>query len=51
VLFEFYPARIFMGDCGSMFLGFMIGVLSIFSGGKVATAFLVMGFPKGSMPA
>ena len=45
VLFEFYPAKILMGDSGSMFLGFMIAVLAIFSGGKVATAILVMGVP------
>jgi UDP-GlcNAc:undecaprenyl-phosphate GlcNAc-1-phosphate transferase len=34
-----------MGDSGSMFLGFMLAVLSIFSGGKIATAFLILGFP------
>ncbi|MBI2464307.1 undecaprenyl/decaprenyl-phosphate alpha-N-acetylglucosaminyl 1-phosphate transferase [Candidatus Peregrinibacteria bacterium] len=45
VLFEFAPAKILMGDTGSMFLGFMLAVLSIFSGGKIATAFLVLGFP------
>ena len=28
-----------------MFLGFVLAVLSIFSGGKVATAFLILGFP------
>jgi UDP-GlcNAc:undecaprenyl-phosphate GlcNAc-1-phosphate transferase len=39
------PAKIFMGDTGSMFLGFMLGVLAIISGGKVATAFLVLGLP------
>lgn len=43
--FNFPPAKIFMGDTGSMFLGFMLGVLAIISGGKVATAFLVLGFP------
>lgn len=42
---NFHPAKIFMGDSGSMFLGFMLGVLAIISGGKVATAFLVLGFP------
>jgi len=45
LIFEFYPARILMGDSGSMFLGFFLGVLAIFSGGKVATALLIMGFP------
>ncbi len=43
--FEFYPARILMGDTGSMFVGFMIAGLAIFSGGKLGTAFLVLGFP------
>lgn len=44
-LFDFHPAKILMGDTGSMFLGFTLATLAIFSGGKVATAFLVMGFP------
>jgi len=43
--FDFYPAKMLMGDTGSMFLGFMLATLAIFSGGKVATAFLVMGVP------
>jgi UDP-N-acetylmuramyl pentapeptide phosphotransferase/UDP-N-acetylglucosamine-1-phosphate transferase len=34
-----------MGDTGSMFLGFMLGILSILAGGKLATALLIMGFP------
>lgn len=42
---DFYPAKILMGDTGSMFLGYTIAALAIFSGGKIATAFLVMGFP------
>lgn len=45
LLFDFYPAKILMGDTGSMFLGFLLATLAIFSGGKVATAFLVMGLP------
>lgn len=45
VFFDFHPARILMGDSGSMFLGFILAVLAIFAGGKVATAFLVLGFP------
>jgi UDP-GlcNAc:undecaprenyl-phosphate GlcNAc-1-phosphate transferase len=43
--FDFSPPKILMGDTGTMFLGFMLAVLSIFSGGKIATAFLIMGFP------
>lgn len=42
---NFFPAKIFMGDSGSMFLGFTLAVLAIFSGGKVATALLVLGLP------
>lgn len=37
--------RVLMGDTGSMFLGFMLGSLSIIAGGKLATALLIMGFP------
>lgn len=29
LIFNFQPARIFMGDCGSMFLGFVLAVLAI----------------------
>lgn len=45
LVFNFHPARIFMGSSGALFLGFMLSVLAIFSGGKIATMFLVMGFP------
>jgi UDP-GlcNAc:undecaprenyl-phosphate GlcNAc-1-phosphate transferase len=37
--------KAFLGDSGSVFLGFMIGVLAIISGGKIATAFLVLAIP------
>ncbi len=45
LLFDLPPPQLLMGDTGAMFLGLMIGVLTIYSGGKVATAFLVMGVP------
>ncbi|OQA03814.1 MAG: putative undecaprenyl-phosphate N-acetylglucosaminyl 1-phosphate transferase [bacterium ADurb.Bin400] len=45
LVWNFPPAKIFMGDSGSMFLGLMLGVLAIISGGKLATAFLVLAFP------
>lgn len=45
LIFDFYPGRILMGDSGSMFLGFILATLAIYAGGKVATAFLVLGFP------
>ena len=45
LIFNFYPAKIFLGESGSMFLGFMLGVLAVISGGKIATALLVMAIP------
>jgi len=39
LLFNFYPARIFMGDSGSHFLGAAIGVISILGVSKVNVAF------------
>lgn len=42
--FNFYPARIFMGDSGAYFLGLTLAMLAIYSGGKLATAMLVLGF-------
>ena len=45
LVFDFHPAKMLMGDTGSTFLGFTLAVLAIFSGGKVATTFLVLGVP------
>ncbi|MCB9808421.1 undecaprenyl/decaprenyl-phosphate alpha-N-acetylglucosaminyl 1-phosphate transferase [Candidatus Peribacteria bacterium] len=45
LLFDFPPNKVLMGDTGAMFFGLMLGVLTIYSGGKVATAFLVLGVP------
>ncbi|WP_173915598.1 glycosyltransferase family 4 protein [Halobacillus sp. Marseille-Q1614] len=50
LVFNFYPAKIFMGDTGAMFLGFMISVLSLL-GFKNVTLFslvipiLILGVP------
>lgn len=49
--FNFHPAKIFMGDSGSLFLGFMIASISILGSTKGATLiativpFLVLGLP------
>ncbi|MCL5795086.1 MAG: undecaprenyl/decaprenyl-phosphate alpha-N-acetylglucosaminyl 1-phosphate transferase [Patescibacteria group bacterium] len=43
--FNFNPAKIFLGDSGSMFLGFMIAVAAIISGAKLATVVLILGIP------
>lgn len=43
--FDFPPNKAVTGDTGSMFFGLLLGTLSIYAGGKVATAFLVLGLP------
>jgi len=45
LIFNFYPAKIFLGEGGSLLLGYTIGVLAIISGGKIAIALLIMGIP------
>lgn len=45
LVFNFSPASIFLGEAGSLFIGFMLGVLAIIAGSKVATAFLVLAIP------
>jgi UDP-GlcNAc:undecaprenyl-phosphate GlcNAc-1-phosphate transferase len=37
LIFNFHPAKIFMGDCGSMFIGFMIGAGSLICQTKTST--------------
>lgn len=44
-IFDFPPNKTVLGDAGSMFFGLMLGTLSIYAGGKVATALLVLGVP------
>jgi len=43
LIFNFHPAKIFLGEGGSLWTGFMLGVLSIISGAKIATTLLIMG--------
>ena len=45
LVLNWHPAKIFLGEGGSLFLGYILGVLAIISGGKVAIAILVMGAP------
>jgi len=45
LIYNFHPAKIFLGEGGATWVGFMLGVLAIISGGKIATALLVMGLP------
>jgi UDP-GlcNAc:undecaprenyl-phosphate GlcNAc-1-phosphate transferase len=44
LFFNFNPAKIFMGDCGSMFLGFMIATFSVLSSNK-SSSFLGLALP------
>ncbi len=45
LIFNFHPARLFLGTTGVTFLGTMIAVLSIFGTAKVPTALLVLAVP------
>ena len=45
LVFNTKPASIFLGESGSLFLGFFLGILAVISGGKIATALLVMALP------
>ncbi|MCC7543168.1 undecaprenyl/decaprenyl-phosphate alpha-N-acetylglucosaminyl 1-phosphate transferase [bacterium] len=45
LIYNFHPASIFLGDSGAYFLGMLLGLLSIISGAKLATALLVLGVP------
>jgi UDP-GlcNAc:undecaprenyl-phosphate GlcNAc-1-phosphate transferase len=40
-----HPARLFMGDCGAMFLGLALAVLANVGGAKLATMLLLLGLP------
>jgi len=41
----FLRGKILLGDTGSQVLGFLLAVLSIFAGTKIATTLLVLGLP------
>jgi len=45
LIFNFHPAKIFLGEGGSLLFGYILGVLAIISGGKIAIALLIMGIP------
>lgn len=51
LMFNFHPARIFMGDTGSMFLGFVLGAMSVVATQKsqiavsMLTPVLALGLP------
>ena len=41
LFFNLPPAKIFLGDTGSMFLGLILATLTFITGGKLATVFMV----------
>ena len=45
LLWNFHPAKIFLGEAGSTLAGYLLGVLAIISGAKLATALLILGIP------
>lgn len=45
LIFNWHPAQIFLGEGGSLLTGYILGVLAIISGSKIAIALLIMGIP------
>lgn len=43
--FNLPPAKVFLGDTGAQFIGYMLAIFALVSGGKVATVALVLGIP------
>lgn len=39
------PAKVFLGEGGSLFVGYALGILAVISGGKLAIALLAVGIP------
>jgi len=44
-LFNKHPAKIYLGEGGSVLIGFFLGLLAIISGAKIATALLILALP------
>lgn len=45
LVYNKHPASIFMGDCGALFIGFMISVISLLGFGFKSSAFFTLGAP------
>ncbi len=43
--FNYSPASVFLGEGGSLLIGYVLGVLAIISGAKIAIALLIIGLP------
>ena len=42
---NWHPARVFLGSSGALFLGYMLGVITVVGGVKIGTAFLLLAVP------
>jgi len=45
LVWNWFPAKIFLGEGGSLLTGFLLGTLAIISGSKIAITLLVMAIP------
>ncbi len=45
LLWNFYPAKIFLGEGGSLFVGYTLALLAIIAGAKVTATLMVMALP------
>lgn len=45
LFYNFYPAKIFLGDCGALYIGFMISVISLLGFGYNVSTFFTLGAP------
>lgn len=45
LIWNWNPAKIFLGEGGSLLAGYLVGILAVISGSKIITTLLVMGIP------
>lgn len=45
LVYNFHPASIFLGDCGALFIGYMISVISLLGFGYKSSSFFTLGAP------
>lgn len=45
LFYNFHPAKIFLGDCGALYIGFMISVVSLLGFGYNVSTFFTLGAP------
>lgn len=45
LVFNFHPATVFLGDCGALFIGYMISVISLLGFGYKSSTFFTLGAP------